>query len=117
MRHTPNGVGPKWTKPHFDIPIDGEFQNEAWPSLDQLNVWFGAPPTFHSPPLSFEYLARQKCILSFGGDGKLQWGTLKSVQITQIPRLADISFKIIKYLLGQVIKVYRIKCPPSGELG
>ncbi len=26
-----------------------------------------APPTFHLAPLSFEYLARQKCILSFGG--------------------------------------------------
>ncbi len=45
-----------------------EFQNEAWPSLDQLNGGFGAPPTFHLAPLSFEYSARQKCILSFGGD-------------------------------------------------
>ncbi len=47
-----------------------EFQNEAWPSLDQLNGWFGAPPTFHLALLSFEYSARQKCIvlLSFGGD-------------------------------------------------
>ncbi len=45
-----------------------EFQNEAWPSLDQLNDGFGAPPTFHLVSLSFEYSARQKCILSFGGD-------------------------------------------------
>ncbi len=45
-----------------------EFQIEAWPSLDQLNGRFGAPPTFHLAPLSFEYSARQKCILSFGGD-------------------------------------------------
>ncbi len=29
---------------------------------------FGAPPTFHLAPLSFEYSARQKCILSFAGD-------------------------------------------------
>ncbi len=47
-----------------------EFQNEAWPSLDQLNGGFGAPPTFNLAPLSFEYSARQKCILSFGGDCK-----------------------------------------------
>ena len=45
-----------------------EFQNEAWPSLDQLNGMCGAPPTFHLIPLIFEYSARQKCILSLGGD-------------------------------------------------
>ena len=28
-------------------------------------------PTFHLAPLSFEYSARQKCILSFGGDCRL----------------------------------------------
>ncbi len=27
-----------------------EFQNEALPSLDQLNGWFGAPPIFHLAP-------------------------------------------------------------------
>ncbi len=36
--------------------------------VDQLNAGFGAPPTFHLALLSFEYSARQKCILSFGGD-------------------------------------------------
>ena len=45
-----------------------ESQNEAWSSLDQLNGRFGALPTFYLAPLSFEYSARQKCILSFGGD-------------------------------------------------
>ncbi len=44
-----------------------EFQNEAWPRLDQLNGGFDAPPTFHLALLNFEYSARQKCILSFGG--------------------------------------------------
>ncbi len=29
---------------------------------------YGAPPIFLMTPLSFEYSARQKCILSFGGD-------------------------------------------------
>ena len=48
-----------------------EFENEAWPSLGQLNGGFGAPPTFHLAPLSFEYSAQQKCILSFGGDCRL----------------------------------------------
>ncbi len=45
-----------------------EFQNEARPRLDQLKGGFGAPPTFHLALLNFEYSARQKCILSFGGD-------------------------------------------------
>ena len=37
--------------------------------VDQLIGGFGAPPTFHLVPLSFEYSARQKCIpvLCFGG--------------------------------------------------
>ncbi len=47
----------------------------------------------------------------------LQWATPKSVEITLIHHLADISFYVIKYTLGQVIKVYKIKCPPSGGLG
>ncbi len=51
-----------------------EFQNEAWPNLEQLNGGVGAPRTFHLPPLNFEYLARQKCILSFGGDCILTLG-------------------------------------------
>ncbi len=50
-----------------------EFQNDSWPSLDQLNGGFGAPPTFHVALLSFEYSARQKCILSFGGDCIYWW--------------------------------------------
>ncbi len=32
-----------------------KFKNEAWPSMDQLNGGFGAPPTFHLVPLSFEF--------------------------------------------------------------
>ncbi len=44
------------------------YWNEAKPSLDHLNDGCGATPTFHLPPLSFEYSARQKCLLSFGGD-------------------------------------------------
>ncbi len=36
--------------------------------VDQLNGWCGAPHTFCLASLSFEYLARQKCIFSFGGD-------------------------------------------------
>ena len=39
--------------------------------MDQLNVVCGAPPTFHLVHLGVEYSARQKCILSFGGDCKL----------------------------------------------
>ncbi len=34
-----------------------EFQNEAWPSLDQLKGGCGAPRTFPLAPLDFEYLA------------------------------------------------------------
>ena len=30
-----------------------EFQNEAWPSFDQLKGGFGAPPTFHLVPPQF----------------------------------------------------------------
>ncbi len=61
-----------------------EFQNEAWPSLDQLNGGFGAPLTFHLPPLSFEYSARQKCILSFGGDcGVVQVLELQNLHVVK----------------------------------
>ena len=30
--------------------LEEKFQNEVWPSLDQLNGGFGAPPTLSSPP-------------------------------------------------------------------
>ena len=43
-----------------------EFQNDAWLSLDKFKGGCGAPRTFHLAPLSFEYSARQKCVLSFG---------------------------------------------------
>ena len=34
-----------------------ECQNEAWPSLNQLNGGCGTPPNFPLVPLAFEYLA------------------------------------------------------------
>ncbi len=52
------------------IAID--FQAVGIEILEQLNGGFGTPPTFHLAPLSFEYSARQKCILSFGGDCMLK---------------------------------------------
>ncbi len=48
-----------------------EFQNKAWPSLDQLNGECGASRrslAFNLATLSFEYPARQKCVLSFWRD-------------------------------------------------
>ncbi len=38
----------------------------SWSKLDQAS--FGTCPTFHLASVKFEYSARQKCILSFGGD-------------------------------------------------
>ncbi len=38
------------------------------PTIDLLNGWFGAPPSFHLAPLNFKYSAWQNCMLSFGGD-------------------------------------------------
>ncbi len=40
-----------------------KIQNEAWPSLDQLNGGFGTYPTFQLASLSFEY-----CTGYTGGD-------------------------------------------------
>ena len=87
VHRTHHWVGLNWTKPHFEIPNDCdtkknkcfEFHNEAWPSLDQINGVCGAPPIFHLGPLSFEYLARQKCIFSFGGDCIIIWNLDKSL--------------------------------------
>ncbi len=39
-------------------------------ALDQLKWSVLRTPTFHLVQFSFEYLPRQKCILSFGGDRK-----------------------------------------------
>ncbi len=45
-----------------------EFQNEAWPSLDQLTGGHGAPPTFPLASLDFEYLALPQVYTFFRGD-------------------------------------------------
>ena len=45
------------------------------------------------------------------------WTNSKSPDFTLIHHLADISFNMIKYMLGQVVKVYKLKCPPPGGLG
>ena len=52
---------------HVDVYGGSYMAAEAY-YLDQLNGWFGAFPNFHLTPLSFEYLARRKCILSYAGD-------------------------------------------------
>ena len=57
----------------------------------QLNGGFGALPTFHLGPLSFEYSARQKCILSFGGDCSLGFVPLRVGVSQRHPRI-DIHF-------------------------
>ncbi len=45
------------------------------------------------------------------------WTNLKTLNFTLIHQVADISFYMAKYILGQVINVYKLKCPPPGGLG
>ena len=90
MLHTHRRVGPNWTKPRFEIPKDGNTRTKRvrqpllrnivgvqpflWISKwglahfgpTQWRVW--RTPYLSSGPLNFENSARQKCILSFGGD-------------------------------------------------
>ncbi len=61
-----------------------EIQNEAWPSLDQLNGWFGVTPTFHLAPLSFEYSAQ----LSSGNIWKFGIPRRKTFTVKIGPKLA-----------------------------
>ncbi len=77
VRHTHHWVGKKlgqasfWNSKKwlhlFLCRLLLEFQNVAWPRLDQLNLGCGAPPTFPLVTLVFEYLALPQvyCILFF----------------------------------------------------
>ena len=52
------------------LKIEGGQRKSRGCSTPTIDRWYngqlGTLPTFHLAPLSFEYLARQKCILSFG---------------------------------------------------
>ncbi len=51
-------------------------RGKVWDVPQSLLSWSndgcGAPPTFHLDFLSFEYSARQKCILPIGGDSSVE---------------------------------------------
>ncbi len=47
----------------------------------------------------------------------LQWSTPKGLESSLIPQLADIGFNMIKFIFGQAIYTYKLKCPRGVGLG